>query len=68
MISIKINEKDEYIDNNIKCKNYSVLEGIALLDIALDILKNDFEIKTCDILSLLKEYKEYRSDMKGVKH
>lgn len=65
MISIKINEKDEYIDNNVKCKNYSVLEGIALLDIALDILKNDFEIKTCDILSLLKEY---RSDMKGVKH
>lgn len=65
MISIKINEKDEYIDNNVKCKNYSVLEGIALLDIALDILKNDFEIKTCDILSLLKEY---RNDMKGVKH
>ena len=63
MIKIKINEKDEYIDNSISCRNYSVLESIVLLDLALDILRKDFKIKNDDILSLLNEY---RSTMKGV--
>jgi len=63
MIKIKINEKDEYINNNIRCRNYSVLETIVLLDLALDILREDFKIKNDDIVSLLKEY---RSTMKGV--
>ena len=63
MIKIKINEKDEYINNSIRCRNYSVLETIVLLDLALDILREDFKIKNDDIASLLKEY---RSTMKGV--
>ena len=64
MIKIKIKESPDFIKNNLKYKNYSVLESIVLLDTAIDLLNNDFELSNNEIWELLKNY---RINMKGVK-
>lgn len=64
MIKIKIKENPDFIKNNLKYKNYSVLESIVLLDTAIDLLNNDFELSNNEIWELLKNY---RINMKGVK-
>lgn len=58
MIKIKIKEKPDCIRNNLKCRNYSVMEGIVLLDTAIAILRDDFELSDTDIWELLKEYRK----------
>lgn len=57
MIKIKIKEEPNYINNNLKCRNYSALEGVVLLDVAINILKEDFELSDADIWQLLEEYR-----------
>lgn len=57
MIKIKVKDKEEYLKYSIKRKNYSALEGIVLLDTAIDILENDFELSDDEIWELLKDYR-----------
>lgn len=64
MIKIKINDKHEYISVKKSYKNYSTLEFIALLDLTIDSLKNNFELSDNDIWKLLKKY---RKNIKEVK-
>lgn len=63
MIKIKIKDKNEHLSYNIKEKNYSSLEGIVLLDTAIDILENDFKLSDDEIWELLKDY---RANLKEV--
>ena len=58
MIKLKINDKPDYVSISKKCNNYSVLEGIILLDIAIDTLRTDFKLSDNDIWKLLKEYRK----------
>lgn len=63
MIKIKINDKPDYISVRQKYSDYSTLEGIVLLDIAIGILKEDFKLSDNEIWELLKDY---RANMKEV--
>lgn len=63
MIKVKINDKPDFIKNSLKCRNYTALEGIVLLDTAIGILRDDFELSNDDIWELLKEY---RNNLKEV--
>lgn len=65
MIKIKVNDKPDSIENSLKCRNYTALEGIVLLDTAIDILRNDFELSDDEIWELLKEY---RNNLKEVEN
>jgi len=58
MIKIKIKEKPNCINNNLKCRNYSALEGIVLLDTAINMLREDFELSDDEIWELLKAYRK----------
>ena len=58
MIKVKINDKSNYVVSNLKYKNYSTLESIILLDLAISILKDDFKLSDEEIWSLLKDYRE----------
>lgn len=57
MIKIKIKEKPNCVNNNLKCRNYSVMEGIVLLDTAIEMLRTDFELSDDEIWELLKDYR-----------
>lgn len=63
MIKIKVKDKDEYLKYSVKSKDYSALEGIVLLDTAIDILENDFKLSDDEIWELLKDY---RANLKEV--
>lgn len=63
MIKIKINDKPDYISVRQRYNDYSTLEGIVLLDIAIGILKEDFKLSDNEIWELLKDY---RANMKEV--
>ena len=58
MLKIKINDKPDYISVKQKYSDYSTLEGIVLLDIAIGILKEDFKLSDDEIWKLLKDYRE----------
>ena len=58
MIKIKIKEKPNCVNNNLKCRNYSALEGIVLLDTAINMLREDFELSDDEIWELLKAYRK----------
>lgn len=58
MIKLKIKDKPDYVNISKKYNNYSVLEGIILLDIAIDTLRTDFKLSDNDIWKLLKEYRK----------
>ena len=66
MIKIKINDKENYVSITEKYKNYSSLEAIIMLDTAIDVLHDDFELSDDEIWELLKDYranlKEKESD------
>lgn len=66
LIKIKIKDKENYLNYSVKSRNYSALEGIVLLDTAIDILRNDFKLSENEIWELLKDYranlKEKESD------
>lgn len=64
MLKIKIKNKPDYISVRQRYNDYSTLEGIVLLDIAIGILKEDFKLSNDEIWELLKEY---RKNMKEVK-
>lgn len=63
MIKIKINEKANYTDVKKSLQDYSTLESVILLDIAIDILREDFGLSDNDIWEMLKDY---RANMKEV--
>lgn len=63
MLKIKIKNKPDYISVRQRYNDYSTLEGIVLLDIAIGILKEDFKLSNDEIWELLKEY---RKNMKEV--
>ena len=63
MIKIKINDKNDYVSIKQKYNNYTALEGIILLDTAIDMLREDFELSNDEIWELLKDY---RANMKEV--
>ena len=63
MIKIKINDKNDYVSIEQKYNNYTALEGIILLDMAIDMLREDFELSNDEIWELLKDY---RANMKEV--
>lgn len=58
MLKIKIKDKNDSVSIRQKYNDYSTLEGIVLLDIAIDILRDDFELSDNEIWKLLKEYRE----------
>ena len=66
MIKIKVKDKEECLKYSVKSKDYSALEGIVLLDTAINILENDFKLSDDEIWELLKDYranlKEKESD------
>lgn len=58
MLKIKINDKPDYISVIKRYNDYSTLEGIVLLDIAIGMLKEDFKLSDDEIWKLLKDYRE----------
>ena len=58
MLKIKINDKPDSISVRQRYNDYSALEGIVLLDIAIGILKEDFKLSDDEIWKLLKDYRE----------
>lgn len=66
MIKIKVKDKENYVSITEKYKNYSSLEAIIMLDKAIDVLHDDFELSDDEIWELLKDYranlKEKESD------
>lgn len=66
MIKIKVKDKENYVSITEKYKNYSSLEAIIMLDTAIDVLHDDFELSDDEIWELLKDYranlKEKESD------
>lgn len=58
MLKIKINDKPDYIIVIKRYNDYSTLEGIVLLDIAIGMLKEDFKLSDDEIWKLLKDYRE----------
>lgn len=66
MIKIKVKDKPKYIDGKVKYKSCTALEATVLLDVALDLLKNEFEMSNEEIAEYLnyyrKEIKEKESD------
>lgn len=66
MIKIKVKDKENYVSITEKYKNYSSLEAIIMLDKAIDVLHDDFELSDDEIWELLKYYranlKEKESD------
>lgn len=63
MLKIKIKDKNDSVSIRQKYNDYTALEGIILLDIAIDILRDDFELSDNEIWELLKDY---RANMKEV--
>lgn len=63
MLNIKIKDKDDSVSIRQKYNDYTALEGIILLDIAIGILKEDFKLSDNEIWELLKDY---RANMKEV--
>ena len=57
LIKIVVENRHNHIENNLKLKDYSVLEGIIILDKAISILRDDFRLSNNEIWRLLKEYK-----------
>ncbi len=57
MLKIKIKDKDDSVSIRQKYNDYTALEGIILLDIAIDILRDDFELSDNEIWELLKDYR-----------
>ena len=58
MIKVKIEDTDKYVSINQKRRNYSALEFIILLDLAIEALKEDFKLSDDEIGKLLKEYRK----------
>lgn len=58
MLKIKIKDKNDSVSIRQKYNDYTALEGIVLLDIAIDILRDDFELSDNEIWKLLKDYRE----------
>ena len=58
VLKIKINDKPDYISVIKRYNDYSTLEGIVLLDIAIGMLKEDFKLSDDEIWKLLKDYRE----------
>ena len=58
MIKIKIKDKSSYIETDIKCKNYNVIEVITLLTKSISILKDNFELSSEEICKLVKDYRK----------
>ena len=54
MIKIKIEDTDKYVSINQKRRNYSALEFIILLDLAIEALKEDFKLSDDEIGKLLE--------------
>ncbi len=63
MLKIKIKDKNDSVSIRQKYNDYTALEGIILLDIAIGILKEDFKLSDNEIWELLKDY---RANMKEV--
>jgi len=57
VLKIKIKDKDDSVSIRQKYNDYTALEGIILLDIAIDILRDDFELSDNEIWELLKDYR-----------
>ena len=57
MIKIKIENKSDYFDNYIKCKDFSKLEVLILLNTAIDILTKEFNLSHTEIWKELEEFK-----------
>lgn len=63
MLKIKIKDKPDYIESKIKSKSYNALECIVLLDMAIDMLENDFEMSDKEIYEFLKEYRKNKEEV-----
>lgn len=66
MIRISIKDNPEYISIKQNYKNYSSLEVIALLDLAVYSLRKDFLLSNDEIFELLQDYRK-NIKMKEVK-
>ena len=64
LIKIKIKDKPDYIETSLKRKNYCTMEGIALFDAALRILKDDLRLSSNEIIKLYKDYKTNCNEIK----
>lgn len=64
MLKVKIKDKRNYLESNIKGSRPTLLESIVLLDMAIDNLRNEFELNDEQIAKYLNKY---RKNLKEVK-
>lgn len=63
MLKIKIKDNPDYVISNIKRKDDTILEGIVLLDMAIELLEDVHLLSDEKIWELLKDY---RNNLKEV--
>lgn len=64
MLKVKIKDKRNYLESSFKGSCSTLLEGIVLLDMAIDNLRNEFELNDEQIAKYLNKY---RKNLKEVK-
>ena len=64
MLKIKIKDKINYLESSIKGGCSTLLEGIVLLDMAIDNLRNEFELDDEQIAKYLNKYKKNLKEVK----
>lgn len=64
MLKVKIKDKRNYLESNIKVSRQTLLESIVLLDMAINNLRNEFELNDEQIAKYLNKY---RKNLKEVK-
>ena len=64
MLKVKIKDKRNYLESNIKVSRPTLLESIVLLDMAIDNLRNEFELDDEQIAKYLNKYKKNLKEVK----
>ena len=64
MLKVKIKDKRNYLESNIKVSRPTLLESIVLLDMAINNLRNEFELDDEQIAKYLNKYKKNLKEVK----
>jgi hypothetical protein len=58
MLNIKVKEKKDFYDVNIKGRNTDILQAFAMLDGIIGYMKREFDLSVKDIMTMLYDFKK----------